>query len=153
MIKENQRLEDLDPIQQSLLIDAHDAAQHAYAKYSLYHVGAAILTNQDTRYKGVNVENSSFPLGSCAEQNAFGAMVMGGESKGLRMIAIIGYHSGIGQTNDTLLPISPCGGCRQSIIQFATEAGFDTDVIMSNPDMTSITVAKISDLLPLDFVF
>ena len=80
-------------------------------------------------------------------------MVMGGESKGLRMIAIIGYHSGIGQTNDTLLPISPCGGCRQRIIQFSTEAGFDTDVIMSNPDMTSITVAKISDLLPLDFVF
>jgi cytidine deaminase len=79
-------------------------AQHAYAPYSNYLVGAAVLTKDGKVYEGVNVENAAYPLGVCAEKSALVKAVSDGYKPG--DIAAIGITA------------SPCGGCRQWLYEF-----------------------------------
>ena len=80
------------------------AAQHAYAPYSEYRVGAAVLTRDGHVFEGVNVENAAYPLGVCAEKTAIAKAVSEGYKPGdLEAIGITA---------------SPCGGCRQWLYEF-----------------------------------
>jgi cytidine deaminase len=81
----------------------------AYAPYSNFHVGAAILADDGKVYAGCNVENAAYPLGNCAEASAIAAMIAGGGKRITRILTI-----GPGRT-----PVTPCGGCRQRIREFA----------------------------------
>jgi cytidine deaminase len=92
-----------------LLAAALQARAKAYAPYSNFHVGSAVLGGNGRIYSGCNVENASFGLTSCAERNAIFAMVADGE-KEIREILVIGE-------SDEFLP--PCGACRQVIAEFA----------------------------------
>lgn len=92
-----------------LLCKAREARAMAYAPYSNFHVGAAVLGASGRIYSGCNVENASFSLTCCAERNAIFAMVAAGE-KEIREILIIGE-------SEEFLP--PCGACRQVIAEFA----------------------------------
>jgi cytidine deaminase len=94
----------------SLLQAAKEAMAQAYAPYSKYQVGAAILAENGKLYSGCNVENAAYPIGNCAEASAIAAMVRDG-ARQIREIAVIG--SGTEQC-------TPCGGCRQRIREFAT---------------------------------
>jgi cytidine deaminase len=94
---------------QALLKAARKVRSKAYAPYSNFHVGAAVLGGQGKIYSGCNVENASFGLTSCAERNAIFAMVAAGEAE-IREILIIGE-------SEEFLP--PCGACRQVIAEFA----------------------------------
>jgi cytidine deaminase len=94
----------------SLLQAAKDAMARAYAPYSKYQVGAAILAENGKVYSGCNVENASYPIGNCAEASAIAAMVRDGARK-IREIAVIGSGAEL---------CTPCGGCRQRIREFAT---------------------------------
>jgi cytidine deaminase len=85
--------------------------QNAYAAYSGYRVGSAVLDEIGRVHVGCNVENSAFPLGACAEANAIGAMVAAG---GKRIVAI----AAVGGRAE-LDACTPCGGCRQIIQEFA----------------------------------
>ena len=89
---------------------ALQAQQKAYAPYSKFSVGAAILSTKGNFYSGCNVENISYPCGTCAEQGAISAMVTNGDQE-IAEIMIIA---------DTEKLISPCGACRQRIKEFAT---------------------------------
>jgi cytidine deaminase len=84
----------------------------AYAPYSKFHVGAAILVTGQT-FTGVNVENASYPLSVCAERNAIAAAVAGG-AHALEAVAVATSASP---------PSAPCGGCRQVLREFASDPG------------------------------
>ena len=87
-----------------LLARADAVAERAYAPYSKFHVGAAVLTRDGRVIEGVNVENAAYPLGTCAERTALSRAVTEGVSPGeLEAIAITA---------------SPCGGCRQWLHEF-----------------------------------
>jgi cytidine deaminase len=124
---------------EQLIEVAKAARENAHAPYSNYHVGAAIVDDEGNTHSGCNVENAAYPEGNCAEANAIGAMVAAGGKK----IAVIAAVGG----TDELEFCTPCGGCRQSILEFSDE---NTRVILLNED-GQIQKYSIDDLLPLAF--
>jgi cytidine deaminase len=93
----------------NLLETATKARQNAHAPYSKFKVGAAIRSASGVIYAGCNVENAAYPEGTCAEAGAISAMVAAGETTIAEVLIIAG--------TDT--PITPCGGCRQRLKEFA----------------------------------
>lgn len=93
----------------SLLNDAKRVRENAYVPYSHFKVGAAIRGQSGTVYVGCNVENVAYPEGTCAEAGAIAAMVAAGETTIAEVVVIA----------DSPQPISPCGGCRQKLAEFA----------------------------------
>jgi cytidine deaminase len=99
---------------QRLLEAARKAMKRAYAPYSQFKVGAALLTSEGEVYTGCNVENASYGLSNCAERTAiFTAIAQSGPGLNIRAIAVV---------NDQGVPCSPCGACRQVIYEFGPEA-------------------------------
>ena len=97
-----------------LLQAARLAMKCAYAPYSHFKVGAALLTAQGQLFSGCNVENASYGLTSCAERTAiFAAVAKAGPGLDIQSIAVV---------NDQGVPCSPCGACRQVIFEFGPEA-------------------------------
>lgn len=94
---------------QQLLSAALAARQHSYAPYSKYLVGAAVLDEQGRIHAGCNIENAAYPQGWCAETNALGHMIMAG-GRVARAVMVTGPGPEI---------ITPCGGCRQKLREFA----------------------------------
>ncbi|HLJ69867.1 MAG TPA: cytidine deaminase [Roseiarcus sp.] len=127
-----------DPSVLAALFEAAKAAQSkAYAPYSRFRVGAAILTPSGAIHAGCNVENAAYPQGACAEANAIGAMVQGGEQR-IAEILVIG-------DGDAL--VTPCGGCRQRIREFAA---LDAPIHIAGPDGVRATFT-LEELLPHSF--
>jgi len=86
----------------------------AYAPYSQFRVGAALLTSKGEVFTGSNVENASYGLSNCAERTAiFTAIAQSGPGLNIRTIVVV---------NDQGVPCSPCGACRQVIYEFGPEA-------------------------------
>ena len=124
--------------QESLLAAARKALHRAYARYSNFRVGAAVLTEQGEIFQGCNVENASYGLTICAERAAIFTAVQ--ETKGpklaIRAVAVV---------NGDELPCSPCGACRQVIFEF----GENAIVIFKN--QRGYVQQRITDLLPESF--
>ena len=89
---------------EELLARADAIAARAYAPYSRYHVGAAVLARDGRVFEGVNVENAAYPLGICAERTAIGRAVAEGCAPG--------------DVAEIAITASPCGGCRQWLYEF-----------------------------------
>ena len=119
---------------------ARKAAAAAYAPYSAFHVGAALLTASGTVYTGVNIENASYPVGLCAERSAMAKAVTAGE-RDFTAIAIYGASEG-GEAE----PCQPCGMCRQFLYEFAPQLA-----IVTGADEDHLETALLSDLLPKGF--
>ncbi len=121
----------------SLIDAARKVRENAHAPYSKFKVGAALRARSGTVYTGCNVENVAYPEGTCAEAGAIAAMVAGGDTEIAEIAVIAGSPK----------PVSPCGGCRQKIAEFA-----NTDVVVTLAT-TDGTVEKttISALLPGSF--
>jgi cytidine deaminase len=98
--------------QQALLQAARSAQLKAYAPYSKYKVGAAVLDEQGRIHAGCNVENAAYPEGLCAEAAALSAMVLAGGTRALAVL-VVGNGSAGGW-------ITPCGGCRQKLREFGS---------------------------------
>ena len=122
-----------------LIKAAKEAREHAHAPYSNYFVGAAIVDDNGDVHTGCNVENAAYPQGNCAEANAIGAMITAGGKK-ISVIAAVGGGK-------ELEFCTPCGGCRQSILEFSDE---NTRVILINEEGT-IQEYSLDELLPLAF--
>lgn len=124
--------------QQAQLLSAALAAQQsAYAPYSKFHVGAAVLDDRGRIHAGCNVENAAYPEGVCAEAGALSAMVLAGSTQA-RAVLVVGTGGHW---------ITPCGGCRQKLREFCAP---DT------PIFTASTTAmgpcySLSELLPQSF--
>lgn len=97
-----------------LLALARSAREQAYAPYSNFQVGAALLTRDGRRFSGCNVENASYGLCNCAERTAlFNAVAAGCRPGDFAAIAVVA---------DTDAPVSPCGACRQVMAELCDEA-------------------------------
>lgn len=122
---------------EQLFAAALKAFKQAYTPYSGFPVGAAVLSTDNHIYSGCNVENISYPCGSCAEQSAISAMINGG-SRHIQEILILADGQDL---------ITPCGACRQRIAEFATE---ETLVHLATPQGIQKTL-PMSQLLPFCF--
>ncbi|CAO3446179.1 Cytidine deaminase (EC 3.5.4.5) [Azospirillum argentinense] len=127
-------------IADSLIAAARDAMAQAYAPYSHFPVGAAILGESGRIHAGANVENAAYPQGQCAEASAIGAMILAGD-RSIRAIVVMG-----GQTGDGRL-CTPCGGCRQRLREFAKP---DTPIHVCGPEGLRRTLT-LEELLPHSF--
>ena len=126
----------MDPIDR--LFDAARAARaNAYAPYSRFQVGAALMTDTGEIHSGCNVENAAYPSGLCAEAGAIAAMVAAGGRRIVRLLAVA--------PDGTL--IAPCGRCRQGINEFSTD---ETRVYLANDD-GSVQAISFMELLPRAF--
>lgn len=122
---------------QKLLFLAREAAARAYCPYSHFAVGAAIESTDGKFYSGCNVENVSYPVGTCAEAGAIAAMIAGGSKK----IANILIYA----PSQTL--ITPCGACRQRIAEFAVP---ETVIYLAQTDGIDKS-CTVDELLPSSF--
>lgn len=118
-----------------LISKAYEAATKAYAPYSHFTVGAAVLTNSGEVYTGCNVENASYGGTICAERVAMTKAISEGHQK-FQAIAVV---AGNGEK------VSPCGICRQFIVEFGT------DILMVFDNCGTPEVVKIDELLPRSF--
>ena len=126
----------MDKIQQ-LLQKAVAAKQNAYAPYSHYQVGAAVLSDKGNIYASCNVENISFPCGVCAEAGAISAMVAAGD-KHIKSILIVSNGSDL---------VYPCGACLQRIAEFGNK---NTTIYLAE-DKGICKTYQLADLLPHNF--
>ena len=134
-----------------LVEQARQAALRAYAPYSRFSVGCAIESVDGEVVLGANMENACYRLGICAEISALTAARQAfGLDKVVR-IAVAGGHVGADGALAGAAPVTPCGGCRQSIFEAAQLGGRDLEVVSSNGDGTETIVSRISELLPLGF--
>jgi cytidine deaminase len=118
----------------SLLDAAKRARENAHAPYSNFKVGAAVKTASGDIFAGCNVENVAYPEGTCAEAGAIAAMVLAGEREITEAVVIA----------DAPLPVTPCGGCRQKLKEFA---GPETKVTMLTTGGAEL-VMTMGELLP-----
>lgn len=122
-----------------LIKEAKLARTKAYAPYSKFLVGAALLCKDGTVFHGANVENSSYPLCMCAERNALYHAYMNGYQKDdFAALALVG---------DTDRPISPCGACRQVMQELLP---IDAVIIMANIK-GEVKITNMKELLPFAF--
>jgi len=121
-----------------LLAAARRVMRHAYAPYSRFRVGAALLTRKGELFVGCNVENASYGITNCAERTAiFSAVAHSGRLE-IRAMAVV---------NDQGVACSPCGACRQAIYEFGPEA------VVVFPTERGWKEASIRQLLPEGFRF
>lgn len=118
----------------SLLDAAKSARENAYAPYSNFKVGAALRCESGEVYTGCNVENVAYPEGTCAEAGAIAAMAVSGDRKVVEALVIA----------DAPLPVTPCGGCRQKLAEFADG---DAKITMMTLGGESLTMT-MAELLP-----
>lgn len=121
---------------QDAMAAARSAASNAYAPYSNFHVGAAILTEGGRLYTGCNVENASYGLAICAERNAVAAMALANpDDRNIRLVAV---HS------PNAAPCFPCGACRQVLREFGCK-----EVVVEDADR--LRSYPFAEILPNSF--
>ena len=113
---------------------ALSARASAYAPYSGFRVGAAIRCPDGSVHAGCNVENVAYPEGTCAEAGAIAAMVLAGRTEIAEVVVVA----------DSPEPVTPCGGCRQKLAEFA---GADVPVVLAGLDGPRVTTS-VGALLP-----
>lgn len=126
-----------DALQQRLLQAARAVRTRAYAPYSRFAVGAALLDEQGRIHAGANVENAAYPQGLCAEACALAHLVAAGGRR-IRAVAVVG---------EAAEPVTPCGGCRQKIREFAADG---TPILIGDPSGLRARFT-LGELLPASF--
>jgi len=129
--------EDAMNYKEKLISMASEAALKAYAPYSNFRVGAAVLADDGNIYTGVNVENRSYGLTICAERNA----IFHGVAMGMKSIKAVAIFS-----PDSEDPLPPCGACRQVITEFSAP---DAVVICCGRNGNSVEI-PVPELYPMD---
>ena len=133
-----------------LIEKARDAALRAYAPYSGFSVGCAIESVDGDIVTGANMENACYRLGLCAEQSALTAAQHAfGLDKVARIAVAGGDGSGAALAGE--LVCTPCGGCRQAILEAAQLSGADFEILCANGDGSRIERHRISELIPHGF--
>ncbi len=123
---------------EDLLLAAKSAAENAYAPYSGFRVGAAVMTDNGRSYIGCNVENAAYPEGLCAEASALAAMAVDGARQ---VSSVVVYGA------DANKPLTPCGGCRQKLAEFCDP---ETEIVCVAASGETC-VFTLTELLPAAF--
>lgn len=124
----------------ALLQSARDAAVSAYAPYSNFHVGAALLLADGTVVTGANVENASYGLALCAETVAVGKLLSDGKRGGLVAVAVTGGAPGAPGKGAA---VTPCGRCRQMLNEVAQLGETDPIVWCDGDEVMETTLAAL----------
>ena len=117
-----------------LVQEAARVRENAYVPYSNFKVGAALRAGSGAMYSGCNVENVAYPQGICAEARAIAAMVAGSDTE-IKEVAV---------NDDSPEPVTPCGGCRQKLVEFAAA---DVKITMATTGGKQVTLT-MADILP-----
>jgi len=139
--------EELSEIEQDLLETAYEAAGTAYAPYSNFYVGAAVLLNNDKVVAGNNQENVAYPSGLCAERVALFAASAQYPGVPVKAIAITAKSEEIKIDE----PLAPCGACRQVMTEYESRYNVKIKLILKGgPDKVHV-IKSVSDILPFSF--
>lgn len=138
--------DDLQPADRELVDAARAATDTAYAPYSGVRVGAALRTTGGRVVAGSNVENAAYGSTICAERMAVGRANAEGE-RAFDAVAVTAH----GDRLPADQVVTPCGACRQVLHEMAHVTGTRTRVLMTTPGTDRVTVARLSELLPLPF--
>ena len=138
---------DLSPAERTLWEAARTATAHAYAPYSNFHVGAALLLADGTIFQGTNQENAAYPSGLCAERTALFGLAAGhpGHAR------IVGMAVAAKPAGGDFGPALPCGACRQVMIESETRQGAAIPLLLPSRDGTIMRFASVADILPFNF--
>jgi len=139
---------ELPPDDRILLADARDAISSSYSPYSQYHVGAAVRMQNGEIVRGSNQENASFPAGSCAERVALFAAASAFPGNPVEAIAITAKSAAF----PVLEPVTPCGICRQALVEFELRFQHNIRLILSGEKGRIFIIDGIQALLPLAFM-
>ena len=141
-------VEELNELEKELFEKAKSARENAYAPYSNFFVGCAVLLENGEIFTGNNQENAAFPSGLCAERTALFWIGANFPDQKVKKIFIVGGPKEVSEKNP---PIPPCGACRQSIIEYETKQNENIELYFSNLHEEGIKVSSIKDLLPFYF--
>jgi len=140
-------IESLDQETRYLIHKAKEAAEHAYAPYSKFHVGCALLLSDDTVVMGSNQENASYPLCMCGERVALYAAASSHPGTSIKKLVVIAYR----KNHKELLAATPCGACRQVMQEFTERQSKPFSVVMYGPGNQWYLLSSASLLLPMAF--
>jgi cytidine deaminase len=138
---------ELDPSEQELIKISRRMTTQAYAPYSGFYVGAAVLLENGEIVLGSNQENAAYPSGLCAERVAVFAASSKYPDIKIKAIAI----SGNSKTRDIDHPVTPCGACRQVMLEYEVKQEEPVKVYLSGHSGKIYIIGKVQDLLPLSF--
>ena len=141
------QMEELNEDEQYLIQKAIESTNNSYAPHSHFHVGAALLLDDGTVLPGCNQENAAFPAGLCAERSAIFAAGAQYPGVAVKMLAIAARDTN-GELTDE--PISPCGTCRQVMIETETRYGQPIRILLYGRRRIFVTDG-IKNLMPLSF--
>ncbi|MFD0932475.1 cytidine deaminase [Psychroflexus salinarum] len=132
---------------QKLMQSAVEARESAYAPYSKFMVGAALILDNGEIVKGSNQENASYPSGLCAERTAIYAAGANYPNQKIKVMAITATSA----KHDVLEPIAPCGACRQAIAEYEQKQEEPVEIYFTGSKGKVIRVKALLDILPLAF--
>jgi len=141
-----QELSDVSEKYQDLITSARELTNTSYSPYSNFAVSCSVLLDSGEIINGTNQENAAYPVGFCAEQSALLSVISQGKLSQVQAIAI-SYASVAGAT----IPISPCGKCRQFLLEVETRLGHKFPIFMTGQSGMINQVEGVSNLLPLAF--
>ncbi len=127
---------------------AREVRQHAYAPYSGYQVGAAILTSSGRTFVGCNVENASYGLSVCAERSAIVQMIAAGEHTPVALVVVTPGTSRLGPGVESPPIGAPCGMCRQTLAEFVADMPIR---LSAEPEANLTRTTSLAALLPEAF--
>ena len=139
--------EELQPHDRDLLSCAKEALKNAYAPYSRYHVGAAILLGNGKIFTGNNQENMAFPSGLCAERVAIYSAAANNPGVAIKTIAISAHSDKFPVTE----PVAPCCSCRQAMIEYEMFQKQNIRIILQGDTGKILVIGSIESLMPLSF--
>ncbi len=140
-------LEDLDPESKYLAHKAKEVTVHAYAPYSKFCVGAALILEDGSIVCGANQENAAYPLCMCAERVALYTASAQHPEKKIMKIAVAAHK----KNHKELTPATCCGSCRQVLLEFEVRQQKPIEIVMLGSDNNWIKAPSASSLLPFSF--
>lgn len=140
-------LEDMDSESKYVVHKAKESTALAYAPYSKFLVGAALILEDGSIVHGANQENASYPLSCCAERVALYNWASQAHPKPIAKLAVVAHK----KNHKELTPASCCGGCRQVILEFEQRQKRDIEIILLGEDGKWVIYPSASALLPMAF--
>ena len=139
---------ELSEEQKSLLDHARSARLRAYAPYSRFIVGAAVMLENGNVIEGNNQENASYPVGICAERVTLSSAAAQFPESAMLKLAI----TATGKDFKTSEPVSPCGICRQTILEYEQRFSRNIEIILQGEEGKVFIISTVKDILPLYFL-
>lgn len=140
-------IEELTPVEQNLMERAQRATDQAYAPYSGFLVGSALLLDDSSVHIGNNQENAAFPSGLCAERTALFSLSAMQPARRIIAIAVTARRN----TDELFTGATPCGACRQVMAEYENRQNFPISVLIQVGPNLFYRCHSVQDLLPLQF--